>query len=315
LSLEKFESYLGAGWQQHAIDPGRVVASLPSGLSLLDGDAACEVKLPDFARLVEHSFLGHLGSLGDAEPWLQRLRERRHALPPSRIALARMAFAIDVSHGRRPALPSIPDDQQLSGCANGLVAHCVSGPADAAFAWLGQFARELPSAPRARAKALAGAMNSLSFHLMLFPLGTHTARIVVESAALSREATLQSGTWAEVSRAEGFLSTAHVAAGNGAEAVECARRCGAILGENGAPASDRLSAAASLARAAVAAADPHLAASALHAMERGLDDIHDVAARRTCELELRDVRTLVESHVASPAHGLARELAAVPASD
>lgn len=294
MTLQSLEACLRTGWQDHATDPHRVVDSFPETLSLLGSDEACEVKLPDFARLIEHTLLGHLGVIGRVEPWLDLLQGRQFTLVAARTALLRMEFAVQISHGFYPEPPLIPDDQQLSGCANGLVAHCISDTGEAALARLVQFTHELPSATSNRAKAMAGAMNSLSFHLTLFPLADIALEVMVSAAVLSRDASMRSGQWRDVARAEHFLSMAHTTANQGHEAMEHALRCREIFAENAASAYELFLAAQALARGAAVAGGVTSARNALRTMEQLFIDIADAGLHARCSNLLDETRQFIE---------------------
>jgi len=70
---------------------------------------------------------------------------------------------------------------------------------------------------------------------MTFPATDLTRSVEVSAATLSRDAWIRLGHWRDVERAEQFLALAHVAAGQGAEAIQCARRCQQLCAENQAP--------------------------------------------------------------------------------
>lgn len=302
--MSSLEDYLRVAWQDHAARPRSVVDSFPEGLARLGGEG--DAKFPDLARLIEHTLLAHLGTVGQLRPWIDRLQACAPDLAAARVALQRMAFADEVSHGTATAAPVMADDQQLSACANGLVAHCVAGDGTAALRWLVQYAQELCHTTRSRAKAIAGAMNSLSFHLSLFQPDGVAREVMVASAVLSRDAWSRLGSWRDVERAEHFLALTHVAAGHGRQALIHVERCLALCEQHRAPAYEFAMAEDARARAALLLDDGPLYLRARQRMEQWLADVGDPAGRahalsRLQELDAMRGPPAADARIASPA--------------
>jgi hypothetical protein len=296
--MSNLEDYLRVAWQDHAARPQSVAESFADGMTLLAYGG--QSKFPDLARLIEHTLLAHIGAAGLLQHWIDELHRHSPDDLAARVALQRIIFANTVSLGAQAQAPDIPDDQQLSGCANGLVAHCVGGDGTAALRWLVQYAQELCHTPKGRAKAIAGAMNSLSFHLGLFKPEGVAREVMVAAAVLSRDAWSRLGAWRDIERAEQFLALTYVEAGQGAQALAHVDRCRSLCEQNAAPPYEFAMAEDACARAALALNDAALFRGARQRLQELLGGITDATAHAHALSRLRELDALCSSRVAEP---------------
>ncbi|WP_374674254.1 hypothetical protein [Ideonella sp.] len=280
--MNQFEDYVRDAWTHHACHPHAVLERLEIGFELLCQLDDIAGRLADFSVVVEHTALAHCGQWAPVDHWLTRLRAlgRPDGRPlESTKGIGRLAFALTIAQVGHADPPPLPDDQVLPACANGLAAHChAHGPA-AALAWIHRFSQGLPTATRSHIKAVAGAMNGLSFHLSRLSDGPGAQEVSIAAATLSRDARALLGHWRALADAERFLSLTLAELDHGEPAQASARRCQALCSQNAAPVMDRFLAAHAMARASCCLGDATSAQQARAEMACLLAEIDDTAAR------------------------------------
>lgn len=278
--MHALDTYLRTQWSLHATAPLQVAAGFERGFALLKAGGRTSGRMVEMAKLVEHTLLAHCADVPQAQQGWQSLRALGLASRPAESALRRLEFALAVAQGLHPPPPPLADDQVLPGCVNGLVANCAREGAEASLRWLAGFRDGLGAASRSRLKAVAGAMNCLSYHLCRLSQTEDARAVTVAAALLSRDARARTGNWRRLSQAERFLALTWVQLGDGPEAVAAALRCEALCTTQGAPPEEHLLAAEALARAAAVLGDTPAVARAMARMQALVPQVADAAARQ-----------------------------------
>jgi len=258
-----FDEFVQSAWQDHADRPQDVADRLAKSVAIVEQPD----QVPPFARLATHVYGEHLGQWDRGVAILESLRSPRadgHAAATDAIVsgIAALRFA----GGDGDLLRTLPPESQVQ----------VLATASSALAGRGEFGRAIasyadalrialpdlpPKGPASRALAVGG--NNLAV-----ALEAKTDRDDRETQGMlaAAEGALKywklAGTWLEEERAEYRLSRSRLQAGDGAGAIECARRCIAVCSANAAPAFEQFFAHAALALALRAARDVDGAAAA-----------------------------------------------------
>lgn len=260
--------WLDQAHEQHARQPQAVAEGLLARAAALpDDDEGTEA-----IQLAEHVWLGHLGHQGPAavnglQQFLQRLPAAAAALQPAR---ERAAWVLATLQGDAQAMAILPPPAlRWRALQNLVLALVAQGRVDEAAQRLAAPAREAmahvePAARKAYAASCNNVASDLREGLERPASGPRDARValMLEAAALARQAWAAAGTWLHVERAEYQLALCHAAAGDGAAALRHGRACLSICEAEGADAAERFFAHEALVHAQRAACD--LAAAAQH---------------------------------------------------
>ena len=288
------DTRLRQAWNAHSDRPLDVERRFIKDLDLFTRDETIEPKLRDVARLIEHTFLGHVLSADPLLPWIEQLAGLKTTSGIGRTMSHRLDFAARVARGETPISKNLSEGDQLGACANGLITHCLAGSGATGFEWIDKFAAELPTAEEARVKAIAQTMSSLSSHIGFSKPASAAREVMVKAAMLSRDAWRMVGNWRDVDRAEYFIAIAYVVAGRGLEAIEHGERCKAICVENSAPAYELFFAAESIAKGAVVAGDPKRARGELADMRALFAGVKGAGSVAYCKRKLAETEAFFQ---------------------
>lgn len=292
--------YLEQQWRQHGDSPKSVVGSLESGLELLSVEPAHEEKFRDYARLIEHTLLGHVGDIAAFDAWVARLEALSVTGDAAPAIKARLRFARDLVLERGPLPGVLPDDVLFPAASNAALGLSHNGRQEAALAILQRVIAELRGANKAKAKVIANATNSITFHLQQGPRHEMSGDLMVGAAVASREAWEKAGTWKEVERGEYFISMACAQAGRPEHALQHAQRCRDICLANGSDPYELFFAGEVLAKAYVALGDRRRAESEAEQMATYLAELTVPQQLKYCESKLTETRTSIERLSAGP---------------
>lgn len=256
-------AWLDAAQPAHAEQPDAVAAELLRRAPALPADADGA----EAVQLAEHLFLGHLaGRVPDAQglgAFLAQLPGALAHAEPAATALRRAHWALALLQ-QRPE-PPLDAAARWRALQNVVLALAARGAAGRAAALLDD---ETPAGLAAgtgpAGQAFAVSCNNVATELQCGPRGD-AARdaLMLQAAALARQAWATAGTWQHVERAEYRLALCHAALGQGAAALRHARAClaGCVAAGAQADAVEHYFAHEALARAQLAAGD----AAAAHA--------------------------------------------------
>jgi len=229
------DDFVAAGWREHGADAAGVMRRLPEGLALVETAPQVDA----LARLIMHVAGEHLGEWRAGIALLERLAGLGAGDPDG--AAARAITVLRVCAGDAvPAAASVSERVR------------VAAPAAAALVGQGRLADAASLYEEAVAlapgladsdpgvRALAVTSNNLACALEDKTARTADERaLMLRAAAVARTAWARAGSWLHVERAEYRLAMSHLAAGEGAAALEHARRCLAIVDDNGGDPEER----------------------------------------------------------------------------
>ena len=230
--MSPLDSFLEQAWNDHVGDASAVAARLPAGVPLaLDDDGVMRL-----AALAHHVLGEHLGRWAEGLAFLAQLAERDANGAGAAAAIVRCRASLRLCGGggadERGAMA--PSDQcRVTAMAAANLA--VRDSARAATLLQEGVARAgvLPDADPA-VRAVAANANGIAATLQeLAPLAPAQRELMLSAAAAARVQWQRAGTWLEVERAEYRLALCWLAAGDAAQALQHARRCDAIVRENG----------------------------------------------------------------------------------
>ena len=295
-----FDEFVSKGWADHADDAAGVMERLPQGLEL----AAKEAHVGALSGLIVHVAGEHLGRFGDGDALLAQLLDRQlcgAGTPAERAAwrgraiLARCAGDADAEgrHAAR-ALAGLSPEQAASGririlatAASALLGQRRTADAARDFRQALELAAYGPSKEDPAATALAMMGNNLACELEVRQhREPEESTLMLEAAAAGREYWEIAGDWMNVERAEYRLSAAHLAAGNGAKALEHAHACVRICRDNEAPPFELFFAHERLALACHAQGDTAAATAARNEARGYAEAIDDPGDKEYCLGEL-----------------------------
>jgi hypothetical protein len=245
MTTPSLDEFVGACWNDHATDPAGVFARFASGVSLVR-----EARhVPPFAGIVVHVAGEHLGR------WQEGLDILRVIAGPPLLAdspegraLARSRAVLELCLGDRAAAqksalaarsgasqPFASDLARILAIASAALAgQGRTAEAAAMFEEAMSLASYGPTATDPAARALAVTANNLASAFEERPNRTAAeSALMVRAAEAARDWWGLAGTWLEADRAEYRLSSSCRHAGDGARALEHARRCLRIIEANG----------------------------------------------------------------------------------
>ena len=293
------DEFLSQGWMDHATDAEGVMARLDQGLALMT-DAR---HLPGLAALITHVAGEHLGRWDDGIALLESMAHSA-VFDPSTAegkAVRRSQAILHHCAGNHEAEERCFAASKTGG-ATSEASDQIRLLAVAASALLGQ--KRLPEAsrdfekavalasygpdakdPAARALAVTG--NNLACELEnRTTLSREEEDLMLRAARAGRQFWEIAGTWKEVERAEYRLAMSHVKAGRVDAALAHARRCLAIVEENGSEPGEAFFAHEAIARAHLAADDIGSARAERARMAEVLPRVDGESFRAFCTGEL-----------------------------
>jgi len=269
-------TWLNQAQQDHAAQPQAVADGLAERAATLPADATGAMAL----RLAEHVVLAHLAAPEALRALLGRLPAALAQAEPTATALRRIHWCLATLAGE-PA-PTLDDGPRWTALQNVVLAWAAQQRSGQAAALL---AAEAPAAltqgPSDAGKAFAMTANNIAGDLQTGPRGD-AARdaLMLQAAALAREAWARAGTWLHVERADYRLALCHAVLGQGEAAVQHARQCLAGCEAAGADALEHYFGHEALARAQLAAGDGAAAAAAVQRMRALLPQIDEADGLR-----------------------------------
>ncbi len=293
-----FEEFISQGWKDHATDSEGVLERLPDGIGLV----AEARHLSAFAGLLVHVAGEHLGRWADGVALLDRL-ERLPLFDPASgegKAVARSKAILYRCSGN-----SEEEARHLvasrTGGSTPEASDRIRVLAVAAAAFLGQkrlaearrdfeeavaLAGYGPTATDPAARSLAVTGNNLACELEERPTLTDEERsVMLRAAEVARRFWEIAGGWKETERAEYRLAMSHIKAGEPVTALAHARRCLAIVEENGSDPGEEFFGREAIARAYLAAGDAAPARKERDRMAALIPNITDDSFRAYCEGE------------------------------
>jgi hypothetical protein len=293
-----FEEFISQGWRDHATDSEGVLSRLPEGIDLI----AEARHLPAFAGLCVHVAGEHLGRWADGVALLDRL-DRLPVFDPATgegKAVARSKAVLYRCAGNRAEesrfLAASMSGGDIPGASDRIRVLAV-----AAAAFLGQkriaearrdfeeavaLAGYGPTATDPAARSLAVTGNNLACELEERPTLTDEERsVMLRAAEVARRFWGIAGGWMETERAEYRLAMSHIKAGEPETALAHARRCLAIVEENGSNPGEEFFGREAIARASLAAGDAASARTERDRMAALIPSILDESFRTFCEGE------------------------------
>lgn len=278
-------TWLDAAHERHPQAPQDVADGLLRRAAQLPADE----EGAEAVRLAEHVMLAHLADVAALQAFLAAL-PAAEALQPAR---DRAAWALSAL-GQAPApRDAVPQASQWRAWQNVLLLRVAQGHgAEAAARLRAEAPRALVHAEAEARQAFAACANNLAQELRLAldheqpaPRAERVA-LMLEAAALARQAWAVAGTWLHVERAEYQLALCHAVAGQGEAAVRHAQACLAICEAEGADATERFFAHEAAVHAQVAAANAAAAAHHRERMQTLLGDIADEGLQAWCRQTL-----------------------------
>ena len=229
--MSTLDIFIDRGWDDHAAQAAAVAERLPEGLPLVqDDDGAMRL-----ASLAHHVFGEHLQRWQEGLAFLAALTDRRALASDARASIARCRASLALSAGladEREGL-SASDRCRVTGMAAANLAVVDTGRATKLLQEAVDGAAGL-SDDDPGVRALAANSNNIAATLRdLAPSGPDRRALMIRAAQVARRHWERAGTWLEVERAEYRLAVCWLAADDPAEALKHARRCDAIVRENG----------------------------------------------------------------------------------
>ena len=271
-------SWLDQAQSQHADQPLAITAALTARANCLPADADGAEAI----RLAEHVWLAHAADTAGLQAFLDALPATLSDDASTAPSLQRADLALAWLAGQ--AAKTQPDATRWRVLQNVVLAMAAQGRSAEALSLLQAdeaTARALGSSDAG--KAFAATANNVASHLQDGPRGD-AARdsLMLQAAAIARRAWSSAGGWMQVERADYRLALCHAAAGQGAEAVEHARRClaGCVAAGDQADAVEHFFAHEALVRAHRAAGDAAAAGAAVQRMQVLLADIAEADGLR-----------------------------------
>lgn len=276
--------WLDQAQSQHADQPLAIAAGLAARAASLPADADGAEAI----RLAEHVWLAHAANIAGLQAFVA-------ALPPALSQHASTAPSLQRAHLALAWLTGLPmpphtDASRWRVLQNVVLAMAAQGRSEQALALRqADEANALAQGPSDAGKAFAATANNVAGHLQDGPRGDVGAdALMLQAAAIARRGWASAGGWMQVERADYRLALCHAAAGQGAEAVEHARRClaGCVAAVDQADALEHFFAHEALVRAYRAAGDAAAAGAALQRMQALLADVPEADGLRAWCAEL-----------------------------
>lgn len=271
-------TWLDQAWNDHAEATPRVAAELAERAATLPDDADGAGVL----RLAAHTLLAHQADTAAMQRLLAQVPAGAlldAAARPARWALAQLDGGT----------PPVASDRERWAALE-YIALVLAARGQAALAQQRLLAEEAAAAAHpdeAARRAYAASANNVAGGLRDGPRGDPARdALMLASAQLARRAWERAGTWLHVERADYFLALCHVALGQGAEAVACARACLSRCDAEGADAYELFFAHECCARAQRAAGDSTQAAAHLAQMQALLAHVEDADNQQYCATTL-----------------------------
>ena len=248
-------TFLSDAWNAHGDGADTVAQQLADKPPEVQSPA----EVPAFAALLAHVYGEHLGRWHDALVLLGRLRGVAAEDAVALAAVLRAERTLRWASGDAQALDDLLSGERAAVLAGAAAMQLGRGELNAAAASLDAAlavaAEGLPDgSPALRALAVAG--NNIAAELQARPQRTEAeTHLMLRAAETGLAYWTRAGGWLQVERAEHRLSTCRLAAGDGAAALDSARRCLAVCLANDAPAFERFFAHAMLAQAHRAVGD------------------------------------------------------------
>ena len=268
---DTLRSWLDQAQSQHADQALATTAGLRTRAARLPTDA----NGAEAIRLAEHVWLAHAADAAGLLAFLDALPAALAQAASTAPSLERARLALALLAGQ--PVPALADTLRWRALQNVVLAMAAQGRSAQALGLLQtDEAAALAQGNSEAGKAFAATANNVAGHLQDSPRGD-AARdtLMLQAAALARRAWASAGGWMQVERADYRLALCHAAAGQGAEAVEHARRClaGCVAAADQADAMEHFFAHEALVRAHQAAGDAAAAGAALQRMQALLPDI------------------------------------------
>lgn len=270
--------WLAQAQSQHADQPLAVAADLTARAASLPADADGAEAI----RLAEHVWLAHAADAAGLQAFVDALPAAlaQHASTAPSLQRARLAL---VWLSGLP-MPAHTDATRWRALQNVVLAMAAQGRSEQALALLQtDKAAALAQGPSDAGKAFAATANNVAGHLQDGLRGdAGRDALMLQAAAIARRAWASAGGWMQVERADYRLALCHAAAGQGAEAVEHARRClaGCVAAGEQADALEHFFAHEALVRAHRAAGDAAAADAAVQRMQELLADVPEADGLR-----------------------------------
>jgi hypothetical protein len=300
------DELVAKGWQDHAADPEGVLERLRGGVALVR-----EPKdIPAISALIVHVSGEHLGRWNDGVALLEELERlplfdrttaEGKAVARGQAVLHRCAGRPDEAERCLEAL-SAPTGGDPAGQGGVPPSERIRVLAVAASALVGQKrlaegARDFEEAvslasygptsgdPAARSLAVTG--HNLACELENRPaLAPEEKELMLRAAFISRDFWAIAGGWMQAERAEYRLAMSHIKAGDPVTALAHARRCLAVVEENGADPGEAFFAHEAVARAMLAGGNGPGARAEREIMTGLLPKVPDDSLRQFCAEEL-----------------------------
>jgi hypothetical protein len=293
------KEFVSRGWADHATDAEGVFARLPKGIELI----AEPGHLAAFSGLCVHVAGEHLGRWADGVVLLDhlaRLSVFDPASPEGKTVMRSMAILHRCAGNREEearcfaacriggGVPEASDRiRLLAVAAAALLGQKRLAEARRDFDEAVALAAYGPSAEDPAARALAVTGNNLACEFEGMPvLGDDERAMMLRAAQIGREFWGIAGGWTEAERAEYRLAMSHIKAGDPETALLHARRCLAIVDENGSDPGEAFFAFEAVARARLAGGDVPSARTGRDRMASLLPTVADESFRVLCEGEL-----------------------------
>jgi hypothetical protein len=267
--MSPLDTFLEQAWNDHADAADAVADRLPEALPLAQDDDG----VMRLAALAHHVLGEHLGRWSEGLAFLAQLAERGAHGAGAAAAIARCQASLRLCDGGADERGALGPSDQCRVTAMAAANLAVGDSARAAALLQDAVARAgvLPDADPG-VRALAANANNIAATLQeLAPPAPAQRELMVRAAEIARVQWRRAGTWLEVERAEYRLALCWLAAGDAAQALQHARRCDAIVRENGALPLELFFAAEALGLPARALGDGAGHASALATARQAFD--------------------------------------------
>ena len=275
---DTLRSWLDQAQSQHADQPSVITAGLRTRAAQLPADADGAEAI----RLAEHVWLAHAADAAGLQAFLDALPAALGQAASTAPSVERARLALAWLAGQ--PVPALADTLRWRALQNVVLAMAAQGRSAQALGLLQTDEAAALAQGRSEAgKAFAATANNVASHLQDSPRGDAARDTwMLQAAALARRAWASAGGWMQVERADYRLALCHAAAGQGAEAVEHARRClaGCVAATDQADAVEHFFAHEALLRAHHAAGNAAAAGAALQRMQALLPDITEADGLR-----------------------------------
>ena len=274
--------WLDQAQSQHADQPLAITAALTARAASLPADADGAEAI----RLAEHVWLAHAADTSGLQAFLDALPATLSDDASTAPSLQRADGALAWLAGQ--VAKTQPDATRWRVLQNVVLAMAAQGRSAEALGLLqADEATARALGPSDAGQAFAATANNVASHLQDRPRGDEARdSLMLQAAAIARRAWENAGSWMQVERADYRLALCHAAAGQGAEAVEHARRCLAdcmadcVAAGDQADALEHFFAHEALVRAHRAAGDAAAAGAAVQRMQVLLADIAEADGLR-----------------------------------